>query len=131
MLLIERLRQLQRDEPFGPELVLRGAGERVGPVLMTALASSLALMPFVVRGEIAGYELAHSLAVVLIGGLVTATLLTLFVVPVVYLGFGASAVPESETPATSELMADRAPHADSPAPAGVAMKPNVQPEPST
>jgi CzcA family heavy metal efflux pump len=131
MLLLERFRELERDEPFGPELVLRGARERLGPVLTTAFATALALVPFVVRGEIAGYELAHSLAVVMIGGLVTSTLLTLFVVPVVYLGFGASAVAESEIPVTSELMADLAPHAESPAPSGVAMKPNVQPEPST
>ena len=104
----------------------------LAPVLTTALASALALAPFVVRGEVAGYELAHSLAVVMIGGLVTSTPLTLFVVPVVYLGFGASAVAETEPSAvTDELMADLAPHADSPAPAGVAMQPNVQPEPST
>jgi len=131
VLLIERFRQLERDEAFGPALVLRGALERLGPVLTTAFATALALAPFVVRGEIAGYELAHSLAVVMIGGLVTSTLLTLFVVPVVYLGFGASAVPEPATPATSELPADLAPHSGSPAPSGVAMQPNVQPEPST
>ena len=100
-------------------------------MLTTAVATALALAPFVVRGEIAGYELAHSLAVVTIGGLVTSTLLTLFVVPVVYLGFGAGAVAESAIPAASELVADLAPHAESPAPSGVAMQPNVQPEPST
>jgi Cu/Ag efflux pump CusA len=131
ILLIDRFRQLERDgEAFGPALVLRGALERLGPVLTTAFATALALAPFVVRGEIAGYELAHSLAVVMIGGLLTSTLLTLFVVPVVYLGFGASAVAETEIPAT-ERMADLAPRAESPAPSGVAMQPNVQPEPST
>lgn len=132
MLLIERFRELeQRGEDFGPALVLRGARDRLSPVLTTALATALALMPFVVRGEIAGYELAHSLAVVMLGGLVTSTLVTLFVVPVVYLGFGASAVAESEIPASSEPRDDRAPHAESPAPTGVAAQPNVQPEPST
>jgi CzcA family heavy metal efflux pump len=131
MVLMERFRQLEHDEPFGPELVLRGAGERLGPVLTTAFATALALTPFVVRGEIAGYELGHSLAVVMIGGLLTATLLTLFVVPVVYLGFGASAVTESELPATSKLTTDPPPHREAPAPSGVAMQPNVQPEPST
>jgi len=81
------------------------------------------LMLWTVSGEF--------IIMVMIGGLVTSTLLTLFVVPVVYLGFGASAVTESEIPATSELMADLAPHAESPAPSGVAIQPNVQPEPST
>ncbi|MGH3137631.1 MAG: efflux RND transporter permease subunit [Gaiellaceae bacterium] len=134
MLLIERMRQLELngDESFGPGLVLRGASERLAPVLMTALATALALMPFVVRGEIAGYELAHSMAVVMVGGLITSTLLTLFVVPVVYLRFGASAAVESEAGLTNVRMPDdRAPQFEAPSPSGAAMQRNVQPEPGT
>jgi len=133
MLLIERMRQLELDgdESFGPALVLRAARERLAPILMTAFATALALMPFVVRGEIAGYELSHSFAVVMVGGLVTSTLLTLFVVPVVYLRFGAGTVAESESAATPEFVADLAPRLDAPTPSGVAMQANVQPEPGT
>jgi CzcA family heavy metal efflux pump len=132
MLLIDRFRQLelQEDEEFGPALVLRGARERLAPILTTALATALALMPFVVRGGIAGYELANSFAVVMIGGLLTATLLSLFVVPVVYLGFGPRAVAESEA-AMPEFRADLTPQVETPAPSGVAMKPSVQLEPGT
>jgi CzcA family heavy metal efflux pump len=132
MLLIDRFRQLelQEDEEFGPALILRGARERLAPILTTALATALALMPFVVRGGIAGYELANSFAVVMIGGLLTATLLSLFVVPVVYLGFGPRAVAESEA-AMPEFRADLTPQVETPAPSGVAMKPSVQVEPGT
>jgi Cu/Ag efflux pump CusA len=122
MLLIERLRQLQLHggEAFGVELVMRGARERVVPTLTTALAAGLALIPFVIRGGIAGYELAHPLALVLIGGLVTSTLLSLFVLPVAYLQFGGSAAPE---PAIErDLVADLKPYAETPASAGVAMQ---------
>ena len=99
---------------------------------MTALATALALMPFVIRGGIAGYELAHTMALVMVGGLVTSTLLNLFVVPVLYLRFGSSAVRDLEAKPVQELIADLAPRVEAPVPAGVAMRPpNVQPEPST
>ncbi len=132
MLLIERFRRLERaGEPFGPGLVLRGARERLAPILMTAVATSLALMPFVVRGGIAGYELAHAMALVMVGGLVTSTLLNLFVVPVIYLRFGPSAVLEPEAEPVQEIVANGAPHVEASAPAGVAMRPGVQAEAGT
>ena len=121
MLLIERFRQLELrgGEAFGAKLVTRGAGERVVPTLTTALAGGLALVPFVIRGGIAGYELAHPLALVLIGGIVTSTLLTLFLVPVAYLQFAGRA---TEEPAIErDLVADLKPYAEAPA-AGVAMQ---------
>jgi Cu/Ag efflux pump CusA len=130
MLLIERFRQLElQGEDFGPGLVLRGARERLVPILMTALATALALMPFVVRGGIAGYELASTMALVMVGGLVTSTLLNLFVVPALYLRFGSSVVvgPEAE-PAREELVADLTPHAEEPATSSVAIQPDLQPE---
>lgn len=132
MLLIERFRRLEHGgEQFGPGLVLRGARERLAPILMTAVATALALMPFVIRGGIAGYELAHTMALVMVGGLVTSTLLNLFVVPVLYLRFGSSPVREAEADPVQELVANGAPHVEAPIPAGVAMRPDVQPEPST
>jgi Cu/Ag efflux pump CusA len=75
-------------EPFGPALVVRGARERIAPILMTALTTGLALVPLVVRGNIPGQEIEHPMAMVILGGLLTSTLLNLFVVPSLYLRFG-------------------------------------------
>ena len=72
-------------ETFGPALVLRGARERLSPILMTTLATGLALVPLVVLGDLPGHEIEYPMAVVIIGGLVSATLLNLFVVPVLLL----------------------------------------------
>ena len=77
-------------EDFGPGLVIRGAQERLSPTLMTALATGLALLPFVLFGNIPGHEIARSIAIVTIGGLVTSTWLNLFAMPALYLRFGAS-----------------------------------------
>jgi Cu/Ag efflux pump CusA len=73
---------------FGPALVLRGARERLSPILMTSLATGLALVPLVVLGSRPGHEIEHPLAVVILGGLFTSTLLNLLVVPSLYLRFG-------------------------------------------
>jgi len=73
---------------IGPQLVLRGAKERLAPILMTALATGLALVPLAVAGSIPGHEIEHPMAIVILGGLVTATLLNLFVLPSLYLRFG-------------------------------------------
>jgi CzcA family heavy metal efflux pump len=90
IMLVSHYQHLERDEgePFGPALVLRGARERLSPILMTALATGLALVPLVVAGSIPGHEIEHPMAVVILGGLVTSTLLNLFVVPTLYLRFG-------------------------------------------
>ncbi len=84
-------------ETFGPELVLRGARERLGPVLTTALTTALALAPFAFAGARAGNEIVHPLAVVVLGGLVTSTLLNLFILPALYLKFGPGYVPVVES----------------------------------
>jgi Cu/Ag efflux pump CusA len=75
---------------FGPALVLRGARERLSPILMTSLATGLALVPLVLLGERPGHEIEHPLAVVVLGGLLTSTLLNLVIVPSLYLRFGRS-----------------------------------------
>jgi len=80
--------ELWEGEEFGPGLVLRGAQERLSPILMTTLATGLALMPLAVTGNVPGHEIEHPLAVVVVGGLVTSTLLNLFVLPSLYLRFG-------------------------------------------
>ncbi|MGN7252061.1 efflux RND transporter permease subunit [Arthrobacter sp. SAFR-014] len=89
ILLINHCQHLEKyeGEKFGPELVLRGAGERLSPILMTTLATGLALVPLVVLGNIPGHEIEHPMALVILGGLVTSTLLNLFVVPSLYLRF--------------------------------------------
>jgi CzcA family heavy metal efflux pump len=90
ILLINHCQHLEEHEgmEFGPALVLRGARERLSPILMTSLATGLALVPLVVLGSRPGHEIEHPLAVVILGGLFTSTLLNLLVVPSLYLRFG-------------------------------------------
>jgi Cu/Ag efflux pump CusA len=104
IMLISHYRHLEREEgmTFGPELVLRGAQERLRPILMTALSTGLAILPLVVAGEIPGAEIEHPMAVVILGGLVTSTLLNLFVVPALYLRFGRSQSDDTDPPAPPE-----------------------------
>jgi Cu/Ag efflux pump CusA len=89
ILMISHFQHLERHErePFGPALVLRGATERLAPILMTALATGLALVPLVIAGSIPGHEIEHPMAIVILGGLVTSTVLNLLVVPSLYLRF--------------------------------------------
>jgi Cu/Ag efflux pump CusA len=90
ILMINHFQHLERyeGERFGPDLVLRGARERLSPILMTTLATGLAIVPLVIAGNAPGHEIEHPLAVVILGGLVTSTLLNLFVVPALYLRVG-------------------------------------------
>src|ERR687889_734125 len=90
ILMISHFQHLEREEgeAFGAALVLRGAKERLAPILMTALATALALVPLAVAGQIPGNEIQHPMAIVILGGLITSTLLTLFVLPSLYLRFG-------------------------------------------
>jgi CzcA family heavy metal efflux pump len=79
---------------FGPALVLRGAQDRLAPVLMTASALALLALPFVVLGSRPGLEVVHPMAVVILGGVVTTTFVGLFLLPALYLQFGAGPRPE-------------------------------------
>ena len=92
IMMINHFQHLERHEgeTFGPGLVVRGARERLSPILMTTLATGLAIVPLVIAGNIPGNEIEHPLAIVVLGGLVTSTLLNLFVVPSLYLRFGRS-----------------------------------------
>jgi Cu/Ag efflux pump CusA len=100
VVLIRHLQDLgQEGESFGPELVERGARERLAPILTSAAATALVMLPFVIAGAMPGLEIVHPMAVVVLGGLVTATLLSLFVLPALYLRFGGRAAtlsPEEE-----------------------------------
>jgi Cu/Ag efflux pump CusA len=90
ILLINHAQHLEREEgeTWGVDMVLRAARERLSPILMTSLATGLALVPLVVLGDRPGHEIEHPLAVVILGGLFTSTLLNLFVLPALYLRFG-------------------------------------------
>ncbi len=90
IMLISHYRHLQEVEgvPFGDELILRGAEERLAPILMTALATGLALLPLAITGNKPGHEIEYPLAVVILGGLVTSTMLNLFLLPSLYRRFG-------------------------------------------
>ena len=89
ILMISHFQHLEHVEgvPFGRGLVIQGAGERLAPILMTASATGLALLPLIIAGNIAGHEIEHPMAVVILGGLVTSSLLNLFVLPSLYLRF--------------------------------------------
>jgi hypothetical protein len=65
-------------------------------VLTTASALVLLLLPFVIMGDVAGLEIVHPMAIVMLGGLATTTLLSLFLLPALYLRFGAGAQPDVE-----------------------------------
>ena len=88
ILLISRYRHLAC-EPEGAALslheqILHGSADRLSPIIMTALTSGLALIPLALGGDLPGNEIQSPMAIVILGGLLTSTLLNLFVVPVVY-----------------------------------------------
>jgi CzcA family heavy metal efflux pump len=97
IMMINHFQHLERfeGEAFGPALVVRGARERLSPILMTALATGLALVPLALAGDLPGNEIEHPMALVILGGLITSTLLNLFIVPSLYLRFARPIQPES------------------------------------
>src|SRR3954463_6581614 len=90
IMLVSHYRHLEEveGEKFGVPLVLRGAEERLTPILMTALATGLALVPLVISGNKPGHEIEYPMAVVILGGLTTSTILNLFLLPPIYSLFG-------------------------------------------
>jgi CzcA family heavy metal efflux pump len=104
IMMVSHFRHLEHEEgmPFGRALVMRGAEERLAPILMTALATGLALLPIAFGGDKAGQEIEHPLAMVILGGLVTSTVLNLVLLPPLYLRFRSrrsAAAPISRPPA--------------------------------
>ncbi len=94
IMLVSHYRHLEAVEgmPFGVALVLRGAEERLTPIIMTVLTTALALIPLVISGNKPGHEIEYPLAVVIVGGLATSTILNLFLLPPLYLMWGKNAV---------------------------------------
>jgi Cu/Ag efflux pump CusA len=95
IMLVSHCRHLETEEgmPFGRALVLRGAEERLVPIVMTALVTTLALVPIVVGGDRPGHEIEHPMAIVILGGLISSTLLNLLLMPALVLRFGAGVRP--------------------------------------
>ena len=94
IVMIRHFQTLEREgATLGPALVQQGAMERFGPIVTSAAAIALVMVPFVVAGSMPGLEIVHPMAVVILGGLVTSTLLSLFVLPTLYLRFATSQEP--------------------------------------
>lgn len=85
MLLISRYNDLREEGLTVMESVRRGSADRLNPIIMTALTSALALIPMVVGGDLPGNEIQSPMAKVILGGLVTSTLLNGFIIPIMYL----------------------------------------------
>jgi CzcA family heavy metal efflux pump len=110
----DHLRRVE-GEPWGPRLILRGAEERLVPILMTAACAGLALLPLVVAGNAPGHEIEHPMAIVILGGLVSSTALNLFLMPALYARFGR----ERDEPSPEPTPESGPAPAPAPAPAGV------------
>lgn len=87
ILLISRYQRLMREGVSLHETVLHGSIDRLNPILMTALTSALALVPLVFNGDKSGNEIQSPMAVVVLGGLLTSTLLNIYMMPIVYKWF--------------------------------------------
>jgi Cu/Ag efflux pump CusA len=95
--LVKRFQFLERqqDESFGSDLVVRGTRERIAPIVMTTLAVAAVMAPFLFTSGAPGSEIVRPMAIVVLGGLVTTTLLSVVVLPAVYLRFGFVAEPDT------------------------------------
>jgi heavy-metal exporter, HME family len=97
---------IRGDAPFGPALIVKASLERLTPVMMTALAAGVALLPLLIDAATPGKEILHPVAVTIFGGLISATLLDAFVTPILLVSFGEAAIERlrssalSATPAT-------------------------------
>jgi multidrug efflux pump subunit AcrB len=109
IVMTEQFYRLERNEGihFGPELVIRAARERFFPIMATAFAVTLILVPALILGDVPGLETIRPMGIVVLGGLVTTTLLNLFVLPALYLRYGASRERDLEIlpPATVDVTA--------------------------
>ena len=85
MLLVSRYNDLLLEGKTLSESLMQGSADRLNPILMTALTSALALVPLAVSGDLPGNEIQSPMAVVILGGLFTSTLLNAFIVPIMFL----------------------------------------------
>ena len=91
ILLVSKYHHLIHDGTPLREAVIEGSVARLNPILMTALTAALALLPLALGGGEAGREIQAPMAVVVLGGLLTSTILNMIVVPVLFVRFGSPA----------------------------------------
>ena len=86
ILMVSHLGRLDQatEASSGDAFILQAASERLSPILMTALCTGLALLPLVISGNLPGHEIEHPMAIVIVGGLISSTLMTLYFLPVAY-----------------------------------------------
>lgn len=84
MLLMSRYNHLREEGEGLMQRIVKGSADRLTPIVMTALTSALALIPLALRGDEPGNEIQSPLAIVILGGLLSSTVLNVFVVPIVY-----------------------------------------------
>ncbi|MCM1490452.1 MAG: efflux RND transporter permease subunit [Muribaculum sp.] len=84
MLLMSRYNRLKSDGVALTERIMKGSSDRLLPIVMTALTSALALVPIALRGGESGNEIQSPMAIVILGGLISSTLLNIFIVPLFY-----------------------------------------------
>lgn len=103
IMMISHYRHLEHEEgmEFGEALAIRGAEERLAPILMTALTAALALLPLIVAGNRPGHEIEYPMALVIVGGLLSSTLMNLLFMPAFYRAFGKVHVPAEAVAGTA------------------------------
>ncbi|WP_372364757.1 efflux RND transporter permease subunit [Candidatus Uabimicrobium sp. HlEnr_7] len=114
ILLVDRYLYLMREEkiPFGMEMIIRAGQERMVPVMMTALSSGIALVPIALYPDKPGSEILYPVATVIIGGLISSTILDFLVRPAIFWLFGKNAaetvtqIPEEFDAATEKLFSE-------------------------
>lgn len=84
ILLVSRYLSLQEEMYDAREVIITGSLDRINPILMTALSAALALFPLAINGDLPGNEIQSPMAVVILGGLLSATVLNLFIIPIVF-----------------------------------------------
>lgn len=97
IMMVRRFQALEREhgEPMREELLQRGLRECFTPAVAPLIATCAVLLPFILAGNVAGLEIAHPLAVAALGGLVASAVVTLLLVPALYLRFGAGSAPDT------------------------------------
>lgn len=84
ILLVSRYEQLKLEGEKLYDRIVKGSVDRLNPIVMTALTTALALIPLAIAGDLPGNEIQSPMAIVILGGLLTATILNVFIIPIVY-----------------------------------------------
>lgn len=106
VVLLKHMQNLERQGASrNSELVARAIEDRFAPIFVAAVVTALAILPLIFFGNLGGHEIVAPMAIVMLGGIITSTIVTLFVLPALYLWFGAA--PESEADADMQKMGVR------------------------